>query len=663
MKKFLLLCAAVLATANSLWAYDATIALAAKSLVDGRHYYIYDAYGDNGKSGEADPSGECRYAFRYDSGEGIQGTHVKPRTVVSGESATSLENKHVWKAVKDGGNWKFQNVATKKWIGSDANTADTGTAVTLEATRNPREFKVVIPGTNQRWDGSEATNMPFTYWQGVGHPIHFYEANTNGGNFYLPGHNAWSVLFQYSNNATAVKIIPSGADVREYLPQEDFAVLTVRGNNYIVGENNRTFDVDVTEQLPFRASANLNTATWQVWYMHSTYSGKGERYSLRYTPNDNTSNVTAIQNEPTSVHPDDELWAFVGNIASGFKIYNKKAGTTRMLTKGDGLATLEEGQTDPAKTLWFPVVSQSNPDQTKFFTFRAYAGNNEAYTYLNLQWKDVVDGNAATGILKYWNAADQGSTAWVEGMSFPTMEALNVFDNVRPTIKGVVGDFVNEETASFAATTAQRAKALLDAIDPWQPIPPSKVTELTNLKNQINNLPRVKFDPVKSYRLYNCQYQGYLELNAEGNLVGGGSNASNSTLVSFAQGSAGNKYYMAINGRYFRSVNESEPVSTSTNSDEAGEFILSTIVHPFQYVFKGGDSMRSYLHEDRQHDIVGWHTSELPTLWYLVPLGVTDITEAVAPAAPQGIYDLQGRRVTNPTSGLYIINGFKVMVK
>ena len=31
--------------------------------------------------------------------------------------------------------------------------------------------------------------------------------------------------------------------------------------------------------------------------------------------------------------------------------------------------------------------------------------------------------------------------------------------------------------------------------------------------------------------------------------------------------------------------------------------------------------------------------------------------------APQGYYDLQGRRVANPTSGLYIVNGKKVIIK
>jgi hypothetical protein len=30
---------------------------------------------------------------------------------------------------------------------------------------------------------------------------------------------------------------------------------------------------------------------------------------------------------------------------------------------------------------------------------------------------------------------------------------------------------------------------------------------------------------------------------------------------------------------------------------------------------------------------------------------------------PSAIYDLQGRRVSNPTKGLYIVNGKKVIVK
>lgn len=40
----------------------------------------------------------------------------------------------------------------------------------------------------------------------------------------------------------------------------------------------------------------------------------------------------------------------------------------------------------------------------------------------------------------------------------------------------------------------------------------------------------------------------------------------------------------------------------------------------------------------------------------------SSITEIAAPAAGGAVYDLQGRRVTNPTRGLYIINGHKTLL-
>ena len=43
----------------------------------------------------------------------------------------------------------------------------------------------------------------------------------------------------------------------------------------------------------------------------------------------------------------------------------------------------------------------------------------------------------------------------------------------------------------------------------------------------------------------------------------------------------------------------------------------------------------------------------------------TAINDILAPAADddQRVFDLQGRQVTNPTKGLYIINGRKVILK
>ena len=42
---------------------------------------------------------------------------------------------------------------------------------------------------------------------------------------------------------------------------------------------------------------------------------------------------------------------------------------------------------------------------------------------------------------------------------------------------------------------------------------------------------------------------------------------------------------------------------------------------------------------------------------------IDDIKAAVAKSASNDVFDLSGRRVSNPTKGIYIIDGKKVLVK
>ncbi len=649
--------------ACSLWAFDSVIVAPVKALTDGGKYYIYDAYGDDGTTNEQAGANDCRYAFRYDNEGPILGDHIKPANAYR---TNPLDNSHVWKAVKSGDNWKFQNVATNKWFGTTDQTADEGTALTLEPTSTPGTFKVVVPGTNSRWDGSEIENFPFCYWSGTGHPYQFYQATTtnNGSSYTLYGRNGWHVQFSLPGNDMRQVLVPEGDDARDYLPKIDFCTLTITGTtNTIVSGNNRRFDVSVTENFPFRASYNLNNATYQAWFMHSTYADKDTRYTITYTPNDDEANVTATrQGVTTTAHPDAELWAFVGDRTNGYRIYNKVAGSGKVLTKGDEYATLAT-EVDPDKSLWLPVVSASNPDQTKYFTFK---NKYDSTVFLNLQWKAYAEGEEPVGIFKFWNAADQGSTAWVEGMSQPLVDPYVISAN-RPAIKGVVGDYADDNVAQQAAATAQQANAELAKLNVYGPITSADLAKVNQLKNQLEAYRRLQFDPTKTYRLYNCQYEGYLKLSDESTFVGGGTTDDN-TVITFAKGSSNNTYLLLCDVYYLGFVTRSTTVNATEYEDEAGEFELSVVGEPFEFGLKGGEDMDdqyTYLHEDAQHNIVGWLNNERPSKWLLVPTSpINQISEVTSVGSKNdAIYDLQGRRVAAPTSGLYIINGNKVIVK
>ncbi|MBR4997718.1 MAG: hypothetical protein IKY84_07660, partial [Bacteroidaceae bacterium] len=54
-----------------------------------------------------------------------------------------------------------------------------------------------------------------------------------------------------------------------------------------------------------------------------------------------------------------------------------------------------------------------------------------------------------------------------------------------------------------------------------------------------------------------------------------------------------------------------------------------------------------------------------PAMWNLIPIGKFDTTgvNSVAPTTTGIYYDLLGRPVENPSAGIYIFNGRKVVIK
>jgi len=156
-------------------------------------YYIYDAKGDDGSFTEYPGEDAYRYAFRHDNGGDINGTHIKPGSVVAGRF--TLTNNHVWKAITtDGGaTWSFQNVGSQKWVATTCSTTDDESQkgqFVIEGT-DPANYTVRLNGTDDlRWDGNYAwpndnvyasdydysDNFGMVYWNGTGHPIHFYQA-------------------------------------------------------------------------------------------------------------------------------------------------------------------------------------------------------------------------------------------------------------------------------------------------------------------------------------------------------------------------------------------------------------------------------------------------------------------------------------------------------
>ena len=127
--------------------------------------------------------------------------------------------------------------------------------------------------------------------------------------------------------------------------------------------------------------------------------------------------------------------------------------------------------------------------------------------------------------------------------------------------------------------------------------------------------------------------------------------------------------YLGINLKYTGSVSESEfDWSLVTNFVTQARYFYLGLGSFWGSAEAYFDDLMIYNRELSSDDV----SSLYSVLNRVSPFSdgtITDISAPVAaeagstPAAPQGIYDLTGRRVQNPGKGLYIVNGKKVLVK
>lgn len=316
MKKLLTLAAAgllCLGAATEVAAYDTYVVQPpVTQLTSGGTYYIYDAHSDDGSATEVTLSGDCRYAFRYDSGAAdaeiadVHGTHIKPANVTS-----ELENKHVWTAYQlDNGTWQFQNVVTNRYM---ANNQPKTTGVEanygkfdLESTSTPGVFKVKVNGTeNTRWDGNENATCTMVYWGGDGHPIGFYAAVADGDGYKLAVADGWNVTYTYPVlDGTDVAFqqtvaVADGEDANAHVPACNYFAatgVTATGENAVVKEGQTSFAV---------------TGQW-------TYPMEiGKVYRVRLNPFNNDTKSIKLDGEnvltrhsDTNVNGSSFLWYF-----------------------------------------------------------------------------------------------------------------------------------------------------------------------------------------------------------------------------------------------------------------------------------------------------------------------------------------------------------------
>ena len=216
---------------------------AVTTLQDGQKYLIYDAYADDGTDTEQTGSETCRYAFRYDAGGSVYGTHIKPA------NAQALTLNHIWIAsvttsTTDDGEtttYSFKNEATGQWMTTTTANAQQATS-SDETQKGTFTFEensdgtLKVSSTATQWDGNGASaSYSMVGWTGSGHPYKFYTVSDEDyTTCYTPSANfVWNGQTISSVEYSALMVGKS---------------LTIYGDNEITSENSPltiTLDGDV----------------------------------------------------------------------------------------------------------------------------------------------------------------------------------------------------------------------------------------------------------------------------------------------------------------------------------------------------------------------------------------------------------------------------------
>ena len=240
-----------------------------------------------------------------------------------------------------------------------------------------------------------------------------------------------------------------------------------------VKDENTAIIVTYADNVPFLVSESYEQAKWQILQMHNN-KGVNETF-VEYESDDKI-----IGNRQKNIYDPKQYWCFIGNVDDGFKLYNKVAGETKVVTFGGSQASLTNNTGD--NTFW--EIKKANPNETvnngdKKFSLKTKSANT-GNIYLNMQ---PIDG----WTLKYWNAADDGSTIVPYSVEQALTDLIKPYnDLVINNKKGVVGSPVEYELVK------QKIQDFLNV--------PSE-SKLQEIEELCEN--KITFDPVKYYRIEN----------------------------------------------------------------------------------------------------------------------------------------------------------------
>lgn len=410
---------------------------------------------------------------------------------------------------------------------------------------------------------------------------------------------AKSITYHYKVNGT--EVATRTADIVA-IPEEQAPNLGLFTNGAVIKTDDNNYDVTCTTNFPFTVAESYNAATakWYVIDMHNNqanYLWKGN--------DDNSIAIETVGKITTPSLSDNYQWTFVGNIADGYKLYNKATNKAAAFS-GSSLALSETGDV-------FKIAASTASNKANGFCFYKTEG-----AYLNHQGSGI----------KTWENTDEGSTMHVQAPeSYPLAYAqtyVNYSDEGAPeeaigaNAYLAVADNLNAFNTAYTAASAEGATA--EQI---------KTLEEQNAKVAAGNTSTMEVG--KYYRLYNKAHKKYACLNdnpaqVTSKLIGtvNGKGASSVFYIENAEAGSG-RYRIKVGGLTLGKVSMSTNIALGDdNYANKGGYVISHVGKTFLFFDQVTGSNYSYIHGgDSGERMVGWEANNNASQWYVIP--ATDV--------------------------------------
>lgn len=558
---------------------------------------------------------------------------------VNGAGIGSTQNKGAVAFFKviagDEGQYYLYCQTNGKYVSFNNAEGGPGKVIFVDTKENAKQWKIKLEANQtERYDifpNTVAGNNGDLSWNwhgGVGNNMGFYAAS-DGNSTWTFEEGIANLTFKYNVNDVVMATKTTAA-----LPG-DKSCAPASGVNYThvesmspanIAVGTTEYTVNLGESLPFTKSESFENATWYVMDMHNNDDPLGGTKNYVWTFHNADEDITLpITDLKTATYSDNMLWCFVGDLAKGFKIYNKAAGSSLTLRKA------ENGNN--------PAVMSATDDRNQFKIYPStesrITGNAFCFKldvddhYVNTQAVNNVK------VLRGYNQTDGGSSCRVFAPNSFIVDATKDYNNyyvkASELPEGALGTNSYLETdnnlANFKAhfAAANNSTANIDQIntlvEDWKKINAAATEETT-------------IEAGKSYRLYNAKDKKWLCVRTTDNTkltTDASANNSIGSVVTFTNAESG-RFRMMIEGKTlgkFVQINNHITLENS-NSNSKGSYKVNKVGTTFTFQDYANKNRYSYLHcnnTDGTSNVVGWETSNdlNPTYWHVVPATTAEI--------------------------------------